>query len=68
MGYESIPSYPEYWSNFVLKQEVCQDTGYFFEVDLEYPKELHDTHDQYPLAPEHIEIQESMLSDYQLKI
>jgi len=59
---------PEYWSNFVLEQEECQDTGYFFEVDLEYPKELHDTHDQYPLAPEHIEIQESMLSDYQKKL
>ena len=58
----------DYWTKFVLEQEDCQDTGYFFEVDLEYPKELHDTHDQYPLAPEHVEIQESMLSDYQKKL
>ena len=26
------------------------------EVDLEYPKELHDLHNEYPLAPERIEI------------
>ena len=41
------------------------DKGYFLEVDLEYPKELHDLHDQYPLAPEHIQIDESMLSGFQ---
>ena len=59
---------PKFWTNFVLEQEDCQDTGYFFEVDLEYPKELHDTHDQYPLAPEHLEIKEEMLSDFQKKL
>ena len=58
----------EYWRNFILEQKDDQSTGYFFEVDLEYPEELHDTHDQYPLAPEHVEIKESMLSDYQKKL
>ena len=27
------------------------DTGYTLQVDLEYPKELHDAHNDYPLAP-----------------
>ena len=39
------------------------DTGYVFE--LEYPKELHDLHNDYPLAPEAFDIQPDMLSSYQ---
>ena len=31
------------------------------EVDYEYPKELHDLHNDYPLVAEKIEIKESML-------
>ena len=28
----------------------------FLEVDLEYPKDLHDLHNYYPLAPERVKI------------
>ena len=38
------------------------------EVDLEYPKELHELHNDYSLAPDKIEIKRKMLSSYQLKI
>ena len=31
-------------------------TGYTPEVDLEYPQELHDIHNDYSLAPEKINI------------
>ena len=39
-------------------------TGYILEVDLEYPSELHDFHNDYPVAREKLEISQDMLSKY----
>ena len=39
--------------------------GYILDVDLEYPKECHDKHTDYPLAPEIMSVSADMLSDYQ---
>ena len=38
--------------------------GLLLEVDLEYPKELHNLHNDYPLGAEKIKVSESMLSEY----
>ncbi|VVC46419.1 Hypothetical protein CINCED_3A004146 [Cinara cedri] len=38
----------------ILKLKVDQENGYIFKVDLKYPKELHDLHSDYPLAPENV--------------
>ena len=38
--------------------------GHIYEVDLEYPKELHDLHNDYPCAAEKIKVSDDMLSDY----
>ena len=38
--------------------------GHIYEVDLEYPEELHDLHNDYPCAPEKIKVTDGMLSDY----
>ena len=38
--------------------------GYFLEVDLEYLDELHELHNDYPLAPEKIAVSTDMLSKY----
>ena len=42
--------------------------AYIFEVDLEYPDELHVLHNVYPLAPEKLAMPYDMLSDYCKKI
>ena len=42
--------------------------GLILEVDLEYPTELHDLHNDYPLAPEKVKVTNDMLSDYSKRI
>ncbi len=39
-------------------------TGYFLEVDLEYPEDLHERHNSFPLAPESVCLTEADLSPY----
>ena len=38
--------------------------GYILEVDLEYPDELHELHNDYLLVPEKLKINHDMLSEY----
>ena len=38
--------------------------GLLIEVDLEYPKDLHDLHNDYPLAAERVCVNNNMLSEY----
>ena len=40
------------------------DKGCIIECDLEYPENLHDKHNMYPLAPKKILVKKDMLSPY----
>ena len=50
------------------RTDIKMDTAYIFEVDLEYPEAIHDHHDDYPLAPDLLEIKTEMLSERQLRL
>ena len=50
-------------TNLATYKEDCKK-GLILEVDLEYPKELHDLHNDNPQGPESVTVTENMLSEY----
>ena len=52
----------------LAKYNEDSNKGSILEVDLEYPKELHDLHNDYPLAAEKVRVNKDMLSEYCKKI
>ena len=70
MGHESAFAFSDF--NFLTIKEINEFSldcisenspiGYILEVDLEYCKKLHDSHSDYPLAPEKLKSSSDMLS------
>ena len=50
------------------KYKADGKNGLILEVDLEYPQELHDMHNDYPVCPEKVKVSKNMLSIYCKKI
>ena len=48
----------------VMSIDKKSDIGYILEVDLEYHKELHKLHNDYPLTPEKLTVTNNILSKY----
>ena len=70
------PAHGFKWFNNLTNQDVIKllekkDTniGYIFEVDLEYPKELWESHNDYPLALEKLKVDnvEKLLGSFYTK-
>ena len=66
---QNLPTHGFKWMKNLTKDQVMEilekanhsmrnhgKTGYIFEVDLEYPKKLWKTHNDYPLAPEKMKV------------
>ena len=53
--------------NRILNRSAYSLYGYFLEGDLDYPEELHDSHKDFPMAPEKIKVKKEMLSLYSRK-
>ena len=71
---QSLPTHDFRWLTFEeianldirnISSKDDAEYGYIYEVDLHYPDNLHDLHNDYPLAPERLTIDESMLSNFQ---
>ena len=52
----------------IMNHPVDGDKGYVVEVDLEYPKKLHKTHNSYPSATERMVVHKEWMSEYQLHL
>ncbi len=52
----------------ILKKKEFSKKGWILEVDLEYPAELHEEHNSYPLAPEKKIINKDLFSTYQKRL
>ena len=52
-SFEWIPAYELPHWDFISEEDK---KGCILEVDLEYPEDLHDAHNKYPLAPERLKI------------
>ncbi|XP_035224366.1 uncharacterized protein LOC118197007 [Stegodyphus dumicola] len=64
---QALPTHDFKWHDGPLNfMEMADDAeeGCILEVDLEYPRELHDDHSDYPLAPEQVVVTPDMWSPY----
>ena len=52
------------WLNQKETDGKNSSDGYILEVDLEYPDELHELHNDYSLAPENFKISHNMSANY----
>ena len=52
-------------AKYIIEHPADSREGYILEVDLEYPRELHNAHNAYPLAPERMIVKKKWMSEYQ---
>jgi hypothetical protein len=58
----------KYTTEFILNMPEDGFEGATLMVDMEYPKELHDKHNDYPFAPERMTVTTDMYSPHNIKL
>ena len=61
-GFEWVTDLSILTSDFISKYDENGSIGYILEVDVDIPWEIHDATSDYPLLPEHLVINETMIS------
>ena len=56
-GFKRVENLSEFNENFIKKYDKNSNTGYFLEVDVEYPKDLSNSHKDLPFQPERQKIE-----------
>lgn len=56
---------PNVTVDWIMSLKEDAEVGYIFEVDLEYPHYLHDSHSEYPLAAKKVKISRYAISIYE---
>ena len=51
-GFKSVENLSEFNEGFIKKYDEDSNTGYFLKVDVEYPKDLSNSHKDLPFLPE----------------
>ena len=55
VGFEWVEETSKFNDNFIKSYNEDTNTGYFLEVDVQYPEELHELHNGLSFLPERIE-------------
>ena len=55
-GFKPVRDVSRIDEDFIKNYDENSNIGYFFKIDIEYPKELHDLHSDLPFLPERMKI------------
>ena len=68
LPYDGFNWLKKYWWVSCKFNQWKEPIGYILQVDLKYPDELHELHNDYPLAPKKLAVSYDMLSEYCKKL
>ena len=58
-GFKWVENLLEFNEDFIKKYDEDSNTGYFLEVNVEYPKDLSNSHKDFPFQPERQKIEKA---------